>query len=278
MIQPQYGVIYMSRNMVTGEQYIGKTINYEKRKAVHLRAKEDTALAEAIRTFGKENFEFKILYDRIPEWMLASLEERSISTLNTFLGFGYNKSKGKGGNIGLNHPSVSREVIRDIKLISRRYLNGEAACKIAEEYKVGTDTITNHLRKNGIEVRSHVEQKQFRLNQAEDRIIGDYKNGKSINQISKDTGISRKVIRKLLNDNDVPIRSNKRLDLQLRANEVVSRYLEGFSVRNLTKQFKCDAETIYKILRNEGIQLRSRSEQMKLSLARNQGKENVTAE
>ena len=53
--------IYKIENLVNHKVYIGQSIHIEKRWQEHCRPSADSAIAKAIRKYGKENFSFQIL-------------------------------------------------------------------------------------------------------------------------------------------------------------------------------------------------------------------------
>ena len=100
------GCIYRIFHKKTGKSYIGQTVNLRNRMFQHRTASRKCHLHNAIKIDGKDSFDVEILYDNIPQWMLNDLETRTISTLNTYKGYGYNCTP--GGNellYGEDHPN-----------------------------------------------------------------------------------------------------------------------------------------------------------------------------
>lgn len=61
------GIIYCWRNKIDNKRYIGQTINEEKRKKKHLYSSHKkkghlSAFHTALREYGEEGFEYKVLY------------------------------------------------------------------------------------------------------------------------------------------------------------------------------------------------------------------------
>ena len=148
----RYGCIYRIFRKKTGESYIGQTVDLIKRLNKHWKALDNTYLARAIQKYGKEAFDSEVLYDNVPQWMLNDLEIRTIATLNTFKGFGYNCTPGgKGCGSKENHPlwnkghtKESIQKMRDPK--KGKKLTEEHKKKVSEANK-GKKLSEDHKRK-----------------------------------------------------------------------------------------------------------------------------------
>lgn len=81
--------LYSITNLLTGKQYIGITIMPVVRFSDHTRAK--TLIGNAIRKYGKKNFEMKLLVEG-PDQYIADLEAPLILSFNTLHPNGYNLS------------------------------------------------------------------------------------------------------------------------------------------------------------------------------------------
>lgn len=102
--------VYMIKNKITGDRYIGKTIRtYQERYQEHIQAaynNEDTILAQNIREFGQNNFEVGPLATNIqtPE-ELAIVEEYYIDLYQTQYPAGLNNSPGGNETTNTTDPS-----------------------------------------------------------------------------------------------------------------------------------------------------------------------------
>lgn len=92
--------IYIIKNEINNKVYIGQSINIEKRIKEHFwkaQNKKDvsynTAIHQAIRKYGKENFSWKILQECTEE-ELDSLEKKFIKEYNSLTPNGYNILEG----------------------------------------------------------------------------------------------------------------------------------------------------------------------------------------
>jgi group I intron endonuclease len=96
--------VYIATNRNTKKQYVGQTINFDRRLNEHLRSTRNYYFENALRRHGVESFDFvKIEY---PESELGYWEAFWISELNTIHPTGYNLTT--GGYVG-RPSSVTRQ-------------------------------------------------------------------------------------------------------------------------------------------------------------------------
>ena len=102
MKKERCGLIYIATNQVNGKSYIGKTVEYPRRKKDHLRATGKTHFDAAIRKYGCDAFEWGILESEIPESELLRRESFWIAHHGT-IESGYNHiligTDGSGGTL-----------------------------------------------------------------------------------------------------------------------------------------------------------------------------------
>ena len=109
--------LYKIENKLNGKLYIGITFRPNERKATHFREStwhdekyKDAPLYRAMKLYGKENFEFKILAQTKNPNKIAELETRSIAKCENELGLKvYNLSKTTNYNY-FNIPSVPVDI------------------------------------------------------------------------------------------------------------------------------------------------------------------------
>lgn len=96
------GIIYKYTNKINGKIYIGQTIDEERRKLEHFKAKDDFYFHRALRKYGMDNFQYDVLYssteinnkNEIID-VLNKLETEYILKYNSYKSeFGYNQTKG----------------------------------------------------------------------------------------------------------------------------------------------------------------------------------------
>jgi group I intron endonuclease len=92
--------IYKIENKINSKIYIGKTVNFEKRKEAHIakavKYNSKFAIHRAIRKYGAENFTFEIIESNIES---NNINEKEIYYISLFESFtkGYNMTKGGDG-------------------------------------------------------------------------------------------------------------------------------------------------------------------------------------
>ncbi len=88
--------IYVLRNTINNKMYVGQSIHLERRVRAHKYPQMKSAIDNAFRKYGWDNFEKHIFY--VPEDMLDYFEIEMIKKLNTQVPNGYNIHSG-----GINH-------------------------------------------------------------------------------------------------------------------------------------------------------------------------------
>lgn len=87
--------VYQITNKVNDKKYIGITNNPKKRWENHKCNNDPTmAIAQAIKKYGRDNFEFKILFSNLSIEEASSKEIELIKTLDTRVPKGYNVAAG----------------------------------------------------------------------------------------------------------------------------------------------------------------------------------------
>lgn len=100
-----FGVIYKITNLINGKQYIGQTskLYINNRWCEHknnARNGKSSYLYNAIRKYGEDNFEFKVILKHIPICKLNFYEQLLIRKFNTKNPNGYNLTDGGEGTRG----------------------------------------------------------------------------------------------------------------------------------------------------------------------------------
>lgn len=116
-------IVYQITNRINGKVYIGITNNAKKRWGNHCCNKK-SLIGRAIQKYGKENFDFEILFSGLT---IEEAEEKEIELIaekkTLFNQFGYNIATGgrynayPGKSVGEANPShiLTEEEVRDIK-------------------------------------------------------------------------------------------------------------------------------------------------------------------
>ena len=109
--QSQTGCIYIA-TVKEDKSYIGLTTNFPQRKREHLRGDRDTVFQNAIRKYGADAIEWRILEADIPIERLPDREELWIAFYDTYHN-GYNMTE--GGEVSpLKYDEVRQKVVESI--------------------------------------------------------------------------------------------------------------------------------------------------------------------
>lgn len=91
-----YPGVYIIKNLITGKEYIGESLNIRRRMLAHARCRHDQRIHRSILKHGIENFQVYCEY--FPSYTkkdLLELEEQMIKDYNTLIPSGYNVTTGK---------------------------------------------------------------------------------------------------------------------------------------------------------------------------------------
>lgn len=116
MDQEVYGVVYLITNLINGRKYVGQTIQkpHTNRWYQHCNPKEGTRsyemlICKAIRKYGKENFNFEIVYTCYNTEELNFKESELIKKAASLVPLGYNITEAVNGSYV--HSNATREKI-----------------------------------------------------------------------------------------------------------------------------------------------------------------------
>lgn len=110
--------IYEIKNRINGKVYVGQSIHIEERIKRHQRELKagihhNHHLQRSYNKYGKENFEYIILYQAQQDEDLDELEKQYIEKENAFTN-GYNATKGGAGDLGMIVTDEFREKMRQL--------------------------------------------------------------------------------------------------------------------------------------------------------------------
>jgi hypothetical protein len=111
-------IIYKATNIITGQCYIGQSVNFASRKKVHIRRalkNEDTwVFHRAIRKHGADNFKWETIYECDDKLTLNVMETFKIMVNHSHMSEGgYNMTWGGDGISGYKHTDESKKKISD---------------------------------------------------------------------------------------------------------------------------------------------------------------------
>ena len=212
-------LIYQITNKVNSKSYIGQTKNWKRRWSEHCNPYKDYAISNAIRKYGKEQFEVRFLVDGLSLEHSNNLEILFIDLEGTIRPNGYNISDGgsKGNTfVGLTDAQMEEFRRKQRKSKKGKRLSMEHRKKMSEsrkgkprsselkrkmsELKKGVNnpmkrpeiaakiTGDNHYKKSNWKSKSHIEI---------EKVLLDNKS-LSVSDISKMTGITLRQVHYML--------------------------------------------------------------------------------
>lgn len=194
--------IYRYKNKITGNSYIGKTNNIERRKREHASCAYNenstvynTTWAKKIREYGIENFEFSILEEiHQNEW-----EERErywIEYYNTFKGRGYNENSGGEGNRDYEKILDQNQIEELIFALSE---TEESYDSLIERFDISKTLLSNI--NNGLSYkhnRDYPLRKYYKSDEDYEKLIDLLINSKkTYKEISEELGIGISTVKKI---------------------------------------------------------------------------------
>ena len=197
-----YGVIYRIYRKAAGKSYIGQTIHFNDRIRRHFTEERDTHIYRAIKKYGRDDFAYEILYDNIPRWMLNDLEIRTIATLDTYKGYGYNSCAG-GKGLGSEdlHPMYGKTLSKETKeKISKSKKGKGLGNKLPEETKrkiskslKGKMAGENHPRWG----KNHTEETKKKISESKKGFRHTEETKKKLSELNKGKKLSLETRKKM---------------------------------------------------------------------------------
>jgi len=143
----------------------------------------------------------------------------------------------------------------NVSNIIQLYNNNESVYQIAKRYNVSRKKIQRILDKNN--VKKHKSKKRTDIDNRSTEIVNDFINGQSILTISKKHNCSRKVIERILKENNVDKRTQSEAQKTKRKNYYNSFKLSplnnDFSIENIQKTFNVCKQTAINIRKLHNI-------------------------
>jgi len=202
------GKIYLVTDKIIGKHYIGQTLsNLDIRMKNHFKTANNKLSCgyydhfhKMLRFLGKDNFEWKIIENDIPEELLNEKEKYYIEKYDSYEN-GYNSNPGYKTNNRSLTPSILN--IEQVKEIREKIKNTEfSLTNIAKEYNVDRSVISDincgetwfdENIEYPIRKSSHNKLKDINLN----NIINDLKKFKSIKDVAEKYDVHPNTIRNI---------------------------------------------------------------------------------
>lgn len=234
-------VIYKAE-FPNGKVYIGKTINFEMRKYHHVWNSQRSEhshiiMSKAIRKYGADSIKWEIIYECSDVEEMNQKEKEFIKLFkSTEHDYGYNMVCGdkedyqirenfdddyridiikrklkSNGHDPEKYVIITEDLSNKIK---SDYLSGEMGVgSISRKYKISKQRITRLLNRQGIQLdvnRSSKVNTFVPTKELEESVINQFKEGKTINQISEIEGLTILIVSRILHDSGV--RKSKRFE------------------------------------------------------------------
>ena len=213
-----YGIIYLLTNKVNGKIYVGQTIQkLNKRWRGHVcksrNPKENsTPVLCAIRKYGEENFDRKILCTAWNKNQLNKLEENyTILLQSNISSIGYNiaigacvrgepRERATRKQKGVFSCKFRTDI--DTKELVRLYKSGTLIKQMQTMFKASRCLIEGRLKNSGIPLKDPREK----VINDEDQICKEYASGLTLREVGDKRSLDYHIIRRVVTKNKIPIR------------------------------------------------------------------------
>lgn len=106
--------IYLLKNIITGNSYVGQTrrtlrLRFNAHRYTMGKKNSCKAISDAMQKYGEDNFEISLLEECTSQQHMDECEMRWIATLNTMTPNGYNLTAGGAGKSGYRHSDESKK-------------------------------------------------------------------------------------------------------------------------------------------------------------------------
>lgn len=200
------GFIYIIRNTINNEVYIGQTrTSVNQRWSEHLRHARygDQIINRAMRKYGVDKFYIETL--EICE--VSELDEREIHYIDLY--DSTDKSKGYNVSIGGNTPRFKRAVLSISELVNL-YVNEQFTLEnIAKKYNVSRYIISTELKNAGVTLRDRHDSAEKVSKVNKELILEALKNTDSLRQAAKYAGVTYSTFRSACIYNHIEYNSPK---------------------------------------------------------------------
>lgn len=260
--------VYLIRNKVNNKCYIGKSYTIFKRIREHINNSQNHnsndynyALSKAIRKYGLDNFEWKIIYKikaddfSNADELLSKKEMQAIKAFNSYINqensCGYNETHGGDGNRKYDFYSNKYD------WIAKEFKNGITIFRLSKLANISEPEISQILKIRNIETKNNTKE-------TDDLISKLYLEGKSIKKISEKLSCSICKVQKSLNRSGTATRKPKTriisgaqpVEDSIISGSVIKDYLDGLSINKLAKKYRMGKDKIAATLKANSIIIR----------------------
>ncbi len=248
--------VYKITNLKSNKQYIGVRTHVDPANDVYMGS--SIPLKEDIEKLGLASFEKEILQKFSTRQEAELYEAVLVDRVYVQRQDTYNIRT--GGAMGHPMQAIRYDVYNDQDAIVARYINGDSAEKLARDYSIDANVIRNLIPKEVKRTQSQANKLTRKtnppasmrkdINKRRPHIVQSYLNGNSVDSIAAQHNCNRDVIKRLLKESGVEMRTMseqqklrkdlkqpKRKDLWSRISEIKALYLEGKQYTEIARLF-----------------------------------------
>lgn len=156
--------IYKITNKINGKVYIGQSIDIDTRWRQHCNAKDNFAIHNAIKKYGKENFKFEVLLE-CPVDMLNVWERDMIALYDCISPNGYNLTEGGEGykcsdetRLKMSNAQKGKNRSEETKI---KISNTQKGKHHSEETRLKMSNI-----RKGVKLKPHSEETKYKISES----------------------------------------------------------------------------------------------------------------
>jgi DNA-directed RNA polymerase specialized sigma24 family protein len=160
---------------------------------------------------------------------------------------------------GIRRDQDVRVTQNDRKVMVRRYKDGESAAHIGKAYGVSKRLVLDELRRRGITPRTTRDYLTRSVTTATStKIVASYRAGQDIPALVASSDVTTSIIRRVLRENDVAIRTTRRKLSVEQESSLVQEYQGGCTAETLSRMYSVAQATVYAVLRRHSSPVRRR--------------------
>ena len=248
--------VYKITNLKNNKEYIGVRTHADPANDIYMGS--SIPLKEDVEKLGLASFRKEILR-KFPTRQEAELYEAELVDV-VYVQRPDTYNIRTGGAMGHPMQAIRYDVYNDQDAIVTRYINGDSAEKLARDYSIDANVIRNLIPKEVKRTQSQANKLTRKtnppasmrkdINKHRPQIVQSYLSGSSVDSIAAQHNCNRDVIKRLLKESGVEMRTMseqqklrkdikqpKRKDLWSRISEIKALYLEGKQYTEIARLF-----------------------------------------